>query len=236
MSKFNNYFNTHKIKILIAIWLVLSVIILRYMGIGKYMSLENIKAHTEYIKNFIADNYVLSVIIYITILIAASFLSIPITVMLNLVAGFFFGVFAGALYANIGTVLGASLSFLTFRYLLGNFVREKYADKLKDFNAHIEKKGYSYLLALQFFPATPIMLINICAGLTSLRLWTFMWTTSVGILPGSLVYTFAGQELGRIESTKDILSWPIVFVLILLGLLSLLPILLQRWFDNKKNG
>jgi len=236
MSKFNvkNYFSAYKTRIFIAIGLILAIILLRYLGIGKYLSLKNIKAHTEPIRQFIEQHYFFSVMIYISILTMASFLSIPITVMLNLVAGYFFGVPAGILYVNIGTTLGGALSFLTFRYLLGDFVRKKYANKLKDFNTHIQKRGYSYLLSLQLFPATPIILINIFSGLTSLKLWTFIWTTSLGILPGSIVYTLAGRQLVYIESVKDILSWQVLLVLISLGLLSLLPVLLDRFFNGKR--
>jgi len=235
MSKFsfNHYFNIHKTRIFIALGFIILLVILRYMGIGKHFTLENIKTHTQYIRGFIAQNYLFSVLIYITILTLASFLSIPITVMLNLVAGFFYGVFPGIIYVNIGTTLGGALCFLTFRYLLGGFVRQKYDQKLQKFNQDIEKNGYSYLLSLQLFPATPIILINIFGGLTSLKLWTFIWTTSVGILPGSLVYTFAGQQLSKLESIRDILSWPVLIVLILLALVSLIPVLYQKFFNNK---
>jgi len=231
---FNHYFNAYKTRIFIAIGFVVLLILLRYVGISNYVSLEAIKANAVYIKNFISYNYALSVFIYIIILMLASFFSIPITVILNLVAGFFYGAIVGALYVNIGVTLGATLSFFAFRYLLGSFVQDRYAEKLKNFNKNIEKNGYSYLLSLQLFPATPTMLINICSGLTLLKPWTFIWTTSLGILPGSLIYTFAGQQLSKIENTRAILSWPIIIVFIMLAFASLLPVLLHRFFNNKK--
>jgi len=225
--------NQHKSKIVLAFLFVILVIVLRYMGLGEHISLEKIKQNREYLIHFVSQNYTLSVCIYLLVFITASFLSIPITVMLNIAAGLFFGALPGALYANIGTTIGATCSFLLFRYLLGDFVKEKYSAKLKELNAHIEQYGYSYLLSLQLFPATPTFLINTLAGLTSVSLWTFIWTTSVGILPGSLVYTFAGHQLSKLESAKDVLSLPIILVLILLGLVSLLPIVLARFFNKK---
>jgi len=224
-------FNVNRCKgrIILAIFLIVFVLILQFAGIGKYVNIETIKVHKDYIKQFVVQHYAFAVFIYISFFTLSSFLSIPVTVILNVIAGFFFGAFAGTLYINIGTTLGSTCSFLTFRYLLSDLVMRKYADKLKKFNAHIKKNGASYLLSMQLMPATPSFLINTLSGLTSINLWTFVWTTSVGIIPGSFVYAFAGQQLSKIESTKDILTWPILLVLVLLALLSLLPILIKRF-------
>ena len=89
---------------------------------------------------------------------------------------------------------------------------------------------------MQILPATPTFLINALGGLTTVSLWTFIWTTSIGILPGSLVYTFAGQQLGKIESVKEILSWHLILVLILLSVLAILPAVIGKIMGNKWNG
>ncbi|MFC1841827.1 TVP38/TMEM64 family protein [Candidatus Dependentiae bacterium] len=227
-------FNNHKSKIILAIIIVGLVIVLRFIGIGEYTSLESIKANKEYLVQLVSQNYVLSIVIYLAIFTVASFFSLPITIALNLFAGFFYGVFWGALLVNIGTTLGCTLAFLTFRYLLRDFVLQKHAAKMKNFNEHVAKYGYSYLLSAQIFPATPMFLINLFSGLSSVTLWTFIWTTSLGILPGSLVYVFAGQQLTKIESARDILSLPIISALVLLGLLSLLPVIASRLLGNNK--
>lgn len=221
--------NNNKYKVFIAVLFVCFVFALQYFDVGQYVSLEKIKENKHYLVQLVSHHYLLSVFMYVLIFTMASFLSVPITIILNLIAGFFFGAFTGAVYVNIGTTLGSTMSFLMFRYLLGDFVRVKYAQKLKNFNSHMKKNGYRYLLSMQIFPATPTFFINTLAGLTSISLWTFIWTTSLGIFPGSLVYTFAGQQLSKIESTAGILSWQIIVLLVLLGLLALLPIMLKRF-------
>lgn len=217
-----------KRRLIIVFIFIALIIIIQYIGFNTVFSLENIKAKKDYLFNFVQQNYFKSVIAYISFFILCSFLSIPVTIVLNLLAGFLFGAIIGAFYVNIGTTVGGTLSFLVFRYFLGVYIQDRYKDQLKEFNKHIEKEGYNYLLMLQIFPATPTFLINSLSGLTKLRLWTFVWTTSVGIFPGSLIYTFAGQQLGKIESTKDILSWPIIVSLILLSLLALLPLVIRK--------
>jgi len=197
---------------------------MQYLGFNQIFSLENIKAKRDYLFHFVHQRYVSSVVVYIAFFILCSFLSIPITIMLNLLGGFLFGAIVGAIYVNIGTTVGALLSFLTFRYFLGSYIQARYKDRLQELNRHIKQEGYRYLLMLQIFPATPTFLINSLSGLTTIKLWTFVWTTSLGILPGSLIYTFAGQQLGKIDSINDILSWPMIISLILLSLLALFPL------------
>jgi uncharacterized membrane protein YdjX (TVP38/TMEM64 family) len=231
--KLSNYFKNNKVKIFLLFALIILILILRKIGTEKYISFEKINLHKHYLTNFVSQHYFQAVLIYLLVFITAIILFIPITVILNLMAGFLFGIFWGTLYVNIGTVAGSTVVFLVFRYLFGDFIRKRYADKLKDFDEHIKKYGYSYLLSLQLFPATPVFLINIFSGLTKISLWTFVWTTSLGVLPGSFVYVFAGQELSKIESTKEIFSWPIILIFVLLALLSLLPVLLSRFFNNK---
>jgi len=224
--------NAYKGRIAIAILLVVFVIILQFIGIKNHINIEMIKSNREYLKNFVEQHYALAVFIYLSFFTLASFLSIPVTIILNLVAGFFFGAFVGTIYINIGTTLGSTLSFLTFRYLLSDVVARTYVKQIKNLNAHIKKYGSHYLLSLQLMPATPSFLINTLAGVTSISLWTFVWTTSLGILPGSFIYAFAGQKLATIESVRDIFILPVFFVLVLLALLSVLPVAIKRLYKK----
>jgi uncharacterized membrane protein YdjX (TVP38/TMEM64 family) len=72
-------------------------------------------------------------------------------------------------------------------------------------------------------PVFPFLLVNILAGLTRVRLTTFIWTTSVGILPGDIVYSCAGSRIDSIVSTGDIFSVRILITFALLVFFSLSP-------------
>jgi uncharacterized membrane protein YdjX (TVP38/TMEM64 family) len=87
---------------------------------------------------------------------------------------------------------------------------------------------------LQLLPATPTFLINTLAGLTSISLWTFVWTTFVGIIPGSLLYTYAGQKLYTITSLWDIFSVPVILIFVLLALSALIPVI-RYYMHSTKN-
>ncbi len=198
---------------------------IRFSGITEWISLDQLKTHREYLQQVIANHYLLAVFCYISFYVTAVAFSLPIGAVLTVAGGFLFGIIAGTFYTNIGATVGATIAFLLVRYLIGDTVQQKYAVPLAQFNKSIERYGSNYLLVIRFIAVIPFFLVNALAGLTNLSLWTFIWTTAIGILPGSLVYAFAGQQLNEIESLRDIFSFNMLLVLFFLALLALLPVI-----------
>ena len=62
------------------------------------------------------------------------------------------------------------------------------------------------------------------SGLTRVSLGLFAWTTALGIIPGTVVFAFAGQQLGSIRSVGDVLSPGVVLALVVLAAFTLLPV------------
>ena len=83
------------------------------------------------------EHYVLSVISFVMIIIGATIGSIPITVLLTVLAGFLFGPWYGTVYTMLGATLGAMVLFIVTRYLVGDFVQERYHKELAAFNQEI---------------------------------------------------------------------------------------------------
>ncbi len=182
---------------------------------------ESVKGNRQALKAIVFRNYLLSVILFITAYGATAFL-IPGALLLSLLGGFLFGVLMGTIYINIAAVAGAALGFLMARYLIGTWLQQRYADSLEKFNREVKKQGHSYLLTLRIVPLLPFFLVNFLAGLTPIPLKTFLWTTSLGIVPGSLLFTYAGKQLGSIESPDEIMTPKIIVFLILSGSLPLI--------------
>jgi len=136
-----------------------------YFWFRDILTLENLKLYREDIKQIVAQNYILSVGLYLLMLVFTSFSNVPITVIQTIAAGFLFGPIIGVIYANIGATLGSLSSFLFFRYFLGHLVQKKYADQLKNFNKQMKKHGASYMLTLHFLPFTPTFFDSL-AGLS----------------------------------------------------------------------
>ncbi len=207
--------------------LVVMVLLARFSGIEQYINIAWFKAQRLYLQQMVHTYYAQSVLLYIIVYICSVALSLPIAAILTIVGGFLFGTIQGALYADIGATTGAMIAFLMVRYLVGNVLQKHYSTQLARLNGQIKMHGTSYLLTIHFIAFIPFFLINILAGLTQISLWTFFWTTAMGILPGSLVYAFAGRQLTTIKSVGDIFSFNVILAFIFLAILAFIPVIIK---------
>ncbi len=169
----------------------------------------------------------MAVLAFIGIYIINAALSLPTAIFLTLVGGFLFGL-TGVAYVNIGATLGAVIVFIIVRYLIGESIQKKYAEKLKRFNQEIKNHGPDYLITLRFIFIFPFFVINLLAGLTKVSLFTFFWTTMLGILPGSFAYVYAGFQLVKIEKPSGILSPGIIYAFLLIAMLSIVLVVYKK--------
>jgi len=218
---------SYKKRFTLLVIILATIAIIRFAGVDSYLTFENLQANKYRLQQIVEGNYLQSAGGYVLLYIVVVAFSIPGATILTLSGGFLFGVLWGAIYVNAGATTGAALAFLFCRYVAGEWVQNKYGDKLNKFNKELEENGYRYLLALRLIPVFPFFLINIFAGMTKISWRTFMWTTTLGILPGSLVYVFAGSQLKAIESVKDIFSAKIIGAFSLLALFVLIPVIIN---------
>ncbi len=112
---------------------------------------------------------------------------------------------------------------------------KKYSERLEKFNREMDNHGKNYLLTLRLIPIFPFFMINLAAGMTKIPLLTFIWTTSIGTIPGTFAYTLAGNNLSNIESPSEILSKEILLVFVVLGIISLVPTMIQKKNENRRS-
>src|SRR5690606_559225 len=116
------------------------------------------------------------------------------------------------------------------RYLLGDFVQRRYAERLRSFNDWLEREGPFYLFWLRLIPTVPFFVINLVMGLTRMRLRTFLWVSQVGMFPGTCLFAYAGSRLPTLEQIvargpAEVLT---VEVMVAFALLGAVPLAL-RW-------
>lgn len=201
---------------------------LRFSGVADRLTLENVQANRDLLLSLVRDHHALSIVLYVAVYILVIAVNLPGGAVLTLAGGYLFGTLATVLFVNIGATIGAVLSFLLARYLLGARLQETYAPQLEKFNAEMDRNGARYLLTLRFIPLFPFFLVNFLSGLTRVPLGTFAWTTALGIIPGTAVFAFAGQQLASVRSAGDIFSSRVLAALAILVLFTLLPALRGR--------
>ena len=217
-----------KNKIIIFTVFIIFIALIKYFNLDTYFTFENLQNQKEVLSTYVNDNYFLTVFIFVFIYIISVAFLIPIATVLTLAGGFLFGSIEGTLIVNVGATVGASFAFLFARYIIGAKLQEKYAQQLQKFNKELKENKYQYLFSLRFLPIFPFFLVNFLAGLTKVDFKTFVITTSLGIIPGSFVYTYAGSQLSTINAISDIFSKEILYAFLLLGFLTLLPIIIKK--------
>ena len=169
--------------------------------------------------------------IFVGVYATATALAVPGTI-LTLAGGAVFGFHWGTLYNFVAANIGANAAFLIARSLGRDAVRRlvgRDSEVLNRLEAMVRRHGFRGLLTLRLIPLVPFNALNFGSGLMPLRWRTYGIATLVGILPGTVVYTFFADALleGSREASRDAIVRLIVAGA-LLALLSLLPAILRR--------
>ena len=215
-------------KISIAVGIALAIGAFFYFDLGRFLSLTALKDNRDSLLAFTEANFAAAVGIFIAAYAIVTGLSLPGAVILTLAGGFLFGAVGATLFVNIGATTGATLAFLTARYLLRDTVEQKFGKWLGPFQEGFAKNAFSYLLTLRLIPLFPFFVVNLVSGLTRVNVGTYVAATALGIIPGSFVYAYAGRQLGAINSLKEIASPNVIGAFVLLGLLALVPAVYKR--------
>lgn len=215
-------------KIILLILLAAAIIFAKVYDIDDYLTFENLKKNREALKGFVKEHYALSAIGYISLYISTAFF-IPGAIPLTIAGGFLFGVFWGTIYVFIGAITGAALAFYSARHLMGNWLQQRYRNQLIKFNEVIDRRGYYYLLLLRIVPVLPFFLVNYLAGITRIPFRIFMLTLLIAVIPGAVVFTFAGRQLAAIESINDIFSAEMLMAFLLLVIVAFSPLFFKKY-------
>ncbi|MEZ5468010.1 MAG: FAD-dependent oxidoreductase [Lysobacterales bacterium] len=208
-------------------WLLLALVAIALVAffaldLGRFFSLEALRAHREGLLTQIGAHPLLSAGIFFLVYVAVTALSLPAAALLTIAGGALFGFGLGTLLVSFASTLGATLAMLLARYLLRDSVQAKFGSRLKAIDDGLEREGAFYLFALRLVPVFPFFLVNLTLGLTRLPARTFFWVSQLGMLPATAVYVYAGTEIGQLTSLKGLISPGLLGAFILLGLLPLI--------------
>jgi uncharacterized membrane protein YdjX (TVP38/TMEM64 family) len=190
-------FNASKrwIPLALIVCLMVAVYIL---GLHEHLSWQNIAAHRKELRQFIASNLDLALLIYGLIYACVVALSIPGATLLTIVGGLLFGWLAGALAAITAATAGATVIFLAARTSLEKTLARRAGSLVTKIQEGFARDAFNYLLFLRLTPVFPFWLVNIAAALSGVRLKTFVGATILGIIPATFAFSFVGSGLDSI--------------------------------------
>ena len=186
--------------------------------LGAILSLENFKASQADIVAAKDANPVLYISGFFILYVAVTGLSIPGAAIMSLIAGALFGVLMGTIIVSFASNMGATLAFLSARFVLRDWVQGKFGERLRAIDEGLEKDGAFYLFTLRLIPVFPFFVINLLMGLTRIKTRTFFWVSQLGMLPATIVFVNAGTQISYIESTSGLLSPTLIASFVALAL------------------
>lgn len=160
-------------------------------------------------------------LLYFLLYVVITALSIPGATLLTLLGAAVLPFGLAILLVSFASTTGALLAMLVSRYLLADWVSQRFARQMATVNAGIAREGAFYLFALRLMPLLPFFVVNLLAGLTRIGVRRYWWVSQLGMLPATLIYLNAGRQLSQLHSLQDILSPGILLALTLTGLLPL---------------
>ncbi|MFI3272551.1 MAG: TVP38/TMEM64 family protein [Pseudomonadota bacterium] len=223
-------------KIALVLGIVAVIGVYMWSGMHETLTLENLQNSYDNLRASYLANPVQSVAIYMLAYTLLTALSVPGATIFSLGGAAVFGFWVSLFAVSFASTAGATLACWTSRYLLQSWVRRRFAKFMPKIDEGIQNDGIWYLFSLRLVPAIPFVVVNLVMGLTSMPLRTYAWVSQVGMLAGTAVYLYAGQELGKIRAVSDIFSPTILFAFILISLFPLLArYILRRLGKNSES-
>jgi uncharacterized membrane protein YdjX (TVP38/TMEM64 family) len=150
-------------------------------------------------------------------MVAHTFLPVPGEFLLA-VNGALFGFWGGLAVSWAGSMISAWLAFELGRVLGPSRKPRTVPQKALNWvDQHIKGGDWRVAIVMRFVPLFPISVFNFALGRTSLSLWTFLWTTALGVLPMSAAVVAVGYSA---TGAQDLLPWAVLSLaaLIVFGL------------------
>jgi uncharacterized membrane protein YdjX (TVP38/TMEM64 family) len=158
-------------------------------------------------------------VVFALIYIAGTVLFVPGSV-LTVGAGFLFGLVWGTVIVSAASTLGALAALLVGRYLARDAVRERVEDHPR-FHAlyrAIEKDDFKVVLLTRLVPIFPFNFLNYAFGLTEVSWRKYTLASWLGMLPGTVVYVYAGAAASSVVQAVAVDEAPGATTYLLWGL------------------
>ena len=203
---------------------------------GDILSLEWLKTNQSLLDTFYQANSLTVMTGFVALFLVIGLFLLPGATLLSVCSGAVFGLPLGPLLVSLGATLGAVLAFFVARYILRDWVEERFGERLQPIQAGLCENDIHYILVLRLVPLFPFFLVNIAMGASQVSWKMFMLGTLLGKLPATWVYANAGSHLVSLRSLSDITSPGMMGALTLLGLLALTPVIYKQRQKSKRTG
>ncbi|MDU9004079.1 TVP38/TMEM64 family protein [Sedimentitalea todarodis] len=223
--------------------LILCVALIGSFALRDYLTFDTLRANREALLAFRDQNLLGLAAGFVMLYVVIVAFSLPGAAVASVTGGFLFGLTAGTMLNVLSATIGACAIFLAARAGLGATLSAKLdasegaAKRIRD---GLREHEINVLLLIRLVPAVPFFVANLLPALVGVRFRNFLWTTAIGIIPGTIVFTWIGVGLGAVfdrGETPDLsLLWEPHILGPILGLcvLAALPIVIRLLRGRKE--
>jgi len=209
------------------------------LGIDGQDGLAALRRHQLELLGFVATKPFLAALSFMLAYGGAVVVSLPGVALLTMLGGYLFGWLEGALYALIATTLASGGAFVLARGALAATVRSRAGPWVRRFAAGFRSNALLYMVGLHLVPVLPFGMVIALPAALGVRFRTFLVSTAIGILPGTLLLAHLGEGLGALlhgsgtPALTSLVTPQVLGPLAGLLALALLP-LFYRWLTGRR--
>ena len=223
-------------KPVLLIFILICTFLISYIYLQEIFNLDKLKENINLLKIWVDKEIYLIRISFFILYILFSGLSFPfVPTILTIAAGAMFGVIEGVIIVSFASTIGACVCFLLSRYLLKEFINEKFQKTKVIIDNKFSVNGIYYLLSLRLIPTISFVLINLIMGVLPISLFRFYYISQLGMLPATVIYVNAGSEISRVNNINDVMSFTLIMSFILVATLPLLIKFAINYVEKLKN-
>ena len=218
------------------IFILICTFLISYIYLQEIFNLDKLKENINFLKIWVSEEIYISRISFFILYILFSGLSFPLVpTILTIAAGAMFGVIEGVIIVSFASTIGACICFLLSRYLLKEFINDKFQKTKIIIDNKFSVNGNYYLLSLRLIPTISFVLINLIMGVLPISLFRFYYISQLGMLPATVIYVNTGSEISKVNNINDVMSFTLMVSFILVATLPLLIKFAINYFAKLKN-
>ncbi|MDC0192471.1 VTT domain-containing protein [Alphaproteobacteria bacterium] len=192
----------------------------------------------DYIHLKIEDNYYLSLIIFLSIMILYNSLSLPGNPIVMISAGFFYGTIIGFSLSIIGIVLGSLIFYQFVSFLFKKFFPVFYNKYSFKAHSYLSDSTFEYLVIFRMIPGFPLIVQNLVLTILKIDKFKFIISSIIGFSPLVFAFVYFGNQLNNISKLQsftisEIFSLEILILIFLLILLITIRIIYAKKRPSK---
>lgn len=202
-------------------------------------NLEDLKSLASLIKQYRKDNFSYVVLLFCSAYLYKQTFAIPGSVLMNLLAGAIFGIWAGFPLVCLLTACGATFCYLLSRAFGKVLLLEFFPERLQALQEKVKENLDSlffFLLFLRLFPMSPNWFLNMSSPVLDVPIVQFFFSVLIGLMPYNFICCQTGCILSQLESLDELFTVSVIIKLCGIALVALLPGLMLKKIHNKPHS